>query len=45
MREFMHHITNTFFSLTGWSEDNTYKDLNATSRGMCMHLPKLGCAR
>ncbi len=32
MREFMHHITNNFFASTGWSEDNSYRDLNATSR-------------
>ncbi|KAK4220636.1 mitochondrial distribution and morphology protein 10 [Podospora fimiseda] len=32
MREFMHYITNAFYGATGWSEDNSYKDLNATSR-------------
>jgi len=33
MREFMHYITNAFYSATSWNEDNTYKGLNATSRG------------
>ncbi|KAL2182064.1 uncharacterized protein P884DRAFT_274498 [Thermothelomyces heterothallicus CBS 202.75] len=32
MREFMHYITNAFYSATGWNEDNTYKELNATAR-------------
>ncbi|KAL2142853.1 hypothetical protein VTI28DRAFT_684 [Corynascus sepedonium] len=32
MREFMHYITNAFYGATGWSEDNTYKELNATAR-------------
>lgn len=34
MREFMHYITNAFYGATGWNEDNTYKELNATARGM-----------
>jgi hypothetical protein len=33
MREFMHYITNAFYGATGWNEDNTYKELNATARG------------
>ncbi|KAK0623665.1 hypothetical protein B0T14DRAFT_516840 [Immersiella caudata] len=32
MREFMHYITNAFYSATNWNEDNTYKELNATAR-------------
>ncbi|KAK4124045.1 hypothetical protein N657DRAFT_573449 [Parathielavia appendiculata] len=32
MREFMHHITNAFYGATGWNDDNTYKELNATAR-------------
>ncbi|KAK4186605.1 hypothetical protein QBC35DRAFT_264376 [Podospora australis] len=32
MREFMHYITNAFYGATGWNEDNTYKELNATAR-------------
>ncbi|KAK0738273.1 hypothetical protein B0T18DRAFT_334224 [Schizothecium vesticola] len=32
MREFMHYITNAFYSATGWNDDNTYKELNATAR-------------
>ncbi|KAK0646719.1 hypothetical protein B0T16DRAFT_414157 [Cercophora newfieldiana] len=32
MREFMHYITNAFYSATSWNEDNTYKELNATAR-------------
>ena len=34
MREFMHYITNAFYSATGWNDDNTYKELNATARGV-----------
>jgi hypothetical protein len=34
MREFMHYITNAFYGVTGWNEDNTYQELNATARGM-----------
>ena len=33
MREFMHYITNAFYGATGWNEDNTYQELNATARG------------
>lgn len=33
MREFMHYITNAFYDATGWNEDNSYKELNATARG------------
>lgn len=33
MRGFMQHITEAFYHSTGWNEDNTYKELNATSRG------------
>ncbi len=33
MREFMHYITNAFYGATSWNQDNTYKELNATSRG------------
>ncbi len=33
MREFMHYITNAFYAATGWNEDNTYQELNATARG------------
>lgn len=33
MREFMHYITNAFYGATGWNDDNTYKELNATARG------------
>ncbi|KAK3301635.1 uncharacterized protein B0T15DRAFT_319390 [Chaetomium strumarium] len=32
MREFMYYITHAFYSATGWNEDNTYKELNATAR-------------
>ncbi|KAL2263923.1 hypothetical protein VTK26DRAFT_4304 [Humicola hyalothermophila] len=32
MREFMHYITNAFYGATGWNEDNSYKELNATAR-------------
>ncbi|KAK4448946.1 mitochondrial distribution and morphology protein 10, partial [Podospora aff. communis PSN243] len=32
MREFMHYITNAFYSATNWNEDNTYKELNSTAR-------------
>ncbi|KAM7192765.1 mitochondrial distribution and morphology protein 10 [Naviculisporaceae sp. PSN 640] len=32
MREFMHYITNAFYGATGWSDDNTYKELNTTTR-------------
>ncbi|KAK5653168.1 hypothetical protein OQA88_9267 [Cercophora sp. LCS_1] len=32
MREFMHYITNAFYNATGWTEDNTYKEVNATAR-------------
>ncbi|KAK3692011.1 hypothetical protein B0T22DRAFT_371895 [Podospora appendiculata] len=32
MREFMHYITNAFYGATGWNEDNTYKEVNATAR-------------
>ncbi|KAK0711701.1 hypothetical protein B0H67DRAFT_299607 [Lasiosphaeris hirsuta] len=32
MREFMHYVTNAFYGATGWSDDNTYKELNATAR-------------
>lgn len=32
MREFMHYITNAFYSSTDWHDDNTYKELNATAR-------------
>ncbi|KAK3944317.1 hypothetical protein QBC46DRAFT_173273 [Diplogelasinospora grovesii] len=32
MREFMHYITKAFYGATGWNEDNTYKELNATAR-------------
>ncbi|KAK4166697.1 mitochondrial distribution and morphology protein 10 [Cladorrhinum sp. PSN259] len=32
MREFMNYIIDAFYGVTGWSEDNSYKDLNATSR-------------
>jgi mitochondrial distribution and morphology protein 10 len=32
MREFMHYITNAFYSATDWNEDNTYKELNSTAR-------------
>ncbi|KAK4106963.1 hypothetical protein N658DRAFT_413889 [Parathielavia hyrcaniae] len=32
MREFMHYITNAFYGATGWNDDNTYKELNATAR-------------
>ncbi|KAK1749361.1 hypothetical protein QBC47DRAFT_395892 [Echria macrotheca] len=32
MREFMHYITNAFYSASDWNEDNTYKELNATAR-------------
>ncbi|KAK3356895.1 hypothetical protein B0T25DRAFT_579047 [Lasiosphaeria hispida] len=32
MREFMHYITNAFYGATSWSDDNTYKELNATAR-------------
>lgn len=28
----MHYITNAFYSATGWTEDNTYKEVNATAR-------------
>ncbi|SPQ26153.1 acd50e8e-8633-4a2b-9217-fc33c7a10549 [Thermothielavioides terrestris] len=34
MREFMHYITDAFYSASGWNEDNTYKELNATARGI-----------
>ncbi|KAK3374849.1 hypothetical protein B0H63DRAFT_257365 [Podospora didyma] len=34
MREFMHYITNAFYSATGWNEDNTYKELDATARAL-----------
>lgn len=33
MREFMQYITNAFYGATGWNEDNTYKELNATAKG------------
>jgi distribution and morphology protein 10 len=33
MREFMHYITNAFYGATGWNDDNTYRELNATARG------------
>jgi hypothetical protein len=36
MREFMHYITNSFFSATGWNEDNSYKELNAAARGKAL---------
>jgi distribution and morphology protein 10 len=45
MREFMHYITNAFYGVTGWNEDNTYQELNATARGMAFSLPCLGCIR
>lgn len=40
MREFMHYITNAFYGATGWNDDNTYKELNATARGrlFCLTL-------
>jgi hypothetical protein len=41
MREFMHYITDAFYSASGWNEDNTYKELNATARGMFLLLPPL----
>lgn len=44
MREFMHYITNAFYGATGWNEDNTYKALNATARGM-ISLPFGLCPR
>ncbi|KAL1839432.1 hypothetical protein VTJ49DRAFT_1502 [Mycothermus thermophilus] len=34
MREFMQYITNAFYGATGWNDDNTYKDLNATAKGL-----------
>ncbi|KAH8879912.1 hypothetical protein GQ53DRAFT_670949 [Thozetella sp. PMI_491] len=41
MREFMHHITNSFFAATDWNEDNSYKELNATARELIdFDLPK-----
>ena len=42
MREFMHYITNAFYGATGWNDDNTYKELNATARGRffrLLHIP------
>lgn len=38
MREFMHYITNAFYGVTGWNDDNTYQELNATARGMASSL-------
>ncbi|CAP69204.1 uncharacterized protein PODANS_7_11600 [Podospora anserina S mat+] len=32
MREFMQYVRNAFYGATGWSEDNSYKDLNVTAR-------------
>ena len=44
MREFMHYITNAFYGVTGWNEDNTYQELNATARGMmASSILCLGC--
>ena len=37
----MHYITNAFYGATGWSEDNTYKELNATARGTLPPGPTL----
>jgi hypothetical protein len=39
MREFMHYITNAFYGVTGWNDDNTYQELNATARGMAFPSP------
>lgn len=39
MREFMHYITNAFYGATGWNEDNTYQELNATARGRFLFHP------
>lgn len=33
MREFMDHITNSFFEATRWNRDNSYSELNATTNG------------
>lgn len=41
MREFMHYITNAFYGVTGWNDDNTYKELNATARGRFRPPPLL----
>ena len=40
MREFMNYITNAFYGATNWSDDNTYKELNATARGKRFPLLK-----
>ena len=33
MREFMDHITSSFFKATRWNRDNSYSELNATTNG------------
>ncbi|KAB5557847.1 hypothetical protein GE09DRAFT_88681 [Coniochaeta sp. 2T2.1] len=34
MREFMDHITNSFFEATRWNRDNSYSELNATTNDL-----------
>ena len=34
MREFMDHITNSFFEATRWNRDNSYSELNAMTNGI-----------
>jgi hypothetical protein len=38
MREFMDHITNSFFEATRWNRDNSYSELNATTNGVFVIL-------